>query len=73
MLYVRVVDPYKASYGGLYYYDYCLYYYYYYYYHSYYTGVLYVRVVDAYKASYGVSDALFAITQLAQAFIYIYM
>mmetsp|Transcript_5629 Transcript_5629/g.13159 ORF Transcript_5629/g.13159 Transcript_5629/m.13159 type:complete len:392 (+) Transcript_5629:93-1268(+) len=29
-------------------------------------GVLYVRIVDPYKASYGVSDALYAITQLAQ-------
>jgi hypothetical protein len=28
--------------------------------------VLYVRIVDPYKASYGVSDALFAVTQLAQ-------
>ena len=66
MLYVKVVDPYNASSGGLYCYEYYIYYYYYY---SYYTGVLYVRVVDPYKASYGVSDALFAITQLAQACI----
>mmetsp|Transcript_35884 Transcript_35884/g.73736 ORF Transcript_35884/g.73736 Transcript_35884/m.73736 type:complete len:393 (-) Transcript_35884:36-1214(-) len=29
-------------------------------------GVLYVRIMDPYKASYGVSDALYAITQLAQ-------
>ena len=29
-------------------------------------GVLYVRVVDPFKASYGVTDALFAIMQLAQ-------
>mmetsp|Transcript_9398 Transcript_9398/g.14825 ORF Transcript_9398/g.14825 Transcript_9398/m.14825 type:complete len:437 (+) Transcript_9398:32-1342(+) len=29
-------------------------------------GVLYTRIVDAFKASYGVSDALFAVMQLAQ-------
>ena len=29
-------------------------------------GVLYTRIVDSYKASYGVSDALFAVMQLAQ-------
>lgn len=30
------------------------------------AGVLYTRIMDPYKASYGVSDALFAISQLAQ-------